>query len=57
MSPNGENFISWMVFTAKQKAGIQLFDTDAIPHCYNFIKIVVNSTFGETRTYANQFFL
>jgi hypothetical protein len=57
VSPNGENFISWMTFNAKQKAGIQLFDIDPIPHCYNFVQVLVNSTFGENRTYSNQFFL
>ena len=57
VSPNNDNFVAWTAFTAKQQAGIQLFETDPIPHCYNFIKIVITSTFGENRTYSNQFFL
>ena len=33
---------------------MQVFNIDPIPEEYRFIKLIINSTFGEYQTYLNQ---
>lgn len=57
VSTNAENFIPWKSLSVEKKDGTQMFGIDSIPQCYSFIKLVISQTFGENRTYCNQFLL
>lgn len=57
ISSDGKDYIPWGSFHAQLKAGGCFYSIDPITREYKYIKIIINETFGASRTYINQLYL